>query len=168
MSTSVSAKPSGAASKCGCGCSPDSSTTNESSPLRMPVSLAVGSRKSATPVVFIAGKSPSPPARLRRHAASMSTANKAIITAAGTHQFAATQSIQEPDSGGGAAAGFFGTAGVGAGAEALSAGDGSGVAEEAGAVGAGGGAAATDGAGLVWAGSGAARAGAVAGAPSLR
>ena len=54
----------------------------------------------------------------------------ATITAAGTHQLAATQSIQDPDSAG-AAAGFFCTtgagAGIGTGGEVLSAGGGTGV-----------------------------------------
>jgi hypothetical protein len=73
-----------------------------------------------------------------------------MITAAGTHQLAATQSIQDPDSAG-AVAGFFCKtgAGAGAGADALSAGGGTGVAVGAVGVDAGGGAALTDGAGLV-------------------
>jgi len=77
-----------------------------------------------------------------------------MITAAGTHQLDATQSIQDSDSAG-AAAGFFGTtgAGFGTGADVLSVGR-IGVAVDAGGtdvdtVGAGGGAAVTDGAGLV-------------------
>src|SRR5258708_2405630 len=121
----------------------------------MPASLALGSRKSATSVASSPWKSP-PAARLRR-AANRSTANNAMITAAGTHQLEATQSIQDLDSAG-AAAGFFCTAGAGActgaGADVLSDGGGTAVAVDAGgvdagAVGAGGGAAATDGAGWV-------------------
>src|SRR5258708_36534721 len=122
----------------------------------MAPSLAVGSWKPATSVDSIPGKSPPPPVRLRRHAANISTANKAMITAAGTHQLAATQSIQDPDSAGGATAGFFCTTvdggGTGAGAEGLSTGGGTAVAVGPGGPGAGGGAAATDGAGLGWAG----------------
>ena len=79
-----------------------------------------------------------------------------MITAAGIHQWAATQSIQDPDSSGGTTAGFFCTtgAGVGTGGEVLSTGGGTGVAVgaegvDAGAVGAGEGAAVTDGAGFV-------------------
>jgi len=81
-----------------------------------------------------------------------------MITAAGIHQWAATQSIQDPDSSGGTTAGFFCTtvdgAGTGTGGEVLSTGGGTGVAVgaegvAAGAVGAGGGAAVTDGAGFV-------------------
>jgi hypothetical protein len=75
-----------------------------------------------------------------------------MITAAGTHQLAATQSIQDSDAAG-AAAGFFCRTGVGArtgaGADVLSAGGGTGVAVGAGGEDAGGGAALTDGAGLV-------------------
>jgi hypothetical protein len=71
-----------------------------------------------------------------------------MITANGTHQLAAAQSIQDPDSAG-ATTGFFcttgGGAGTGAGGEVLSDGGGRGVGEVA--VGAGGGAVA--GAGLV-------------------
>ncbi len=69
-----------------------------------------------------------PPA-LRRRAANTSTTINATITASGTHQLAAAQSIQDPDSAG-AAAGFFCTTGAGArtgaGADVLSEG-GSGV-----------------------------------------
>src|SRR5258708_13440386 len=97
-----------------------------------------------------------------------------MITAAGTHQLVAPQSIQGPDSAG-AEAGFFGTtgAGSGAGGDVLSAGGGTGVAVDSGGVGlAAGGGALTVGAGLVWAdfGGAGARGGAVAvgGPPRLR
>jgi hypothetical protein len=78
-----------------------------------------------------------------------------MMTATGTHQLAATQSIQDPDSAG-AAAGFFcrmgaaAGAGVRVGADVLSAGGGTGVAvDDAAGADAGGGAALTEGAGLV-------------------
>src|ERR1700722_15391449 len=130
---------------------------------------------------FASIPSKSLPAVRLRHAANTITPNNAMITAAGTHQLAATQSIQEPDSAG-AEAGFFGTtgAGSGAGGDVLSAGGGTGVAVDSGGVDvaaggvAAGGGALTVGSGLFWAffgGSGAgAGVGAVAvgGTPSLR
>src|ERR1700719_2052548 len=87
-------------------CSPDSSTTNESSPPRLAPTLAVGSRNSEMSVESSPGKSLPPPlpALPRRHETN---ARRAINTAripAGSHQFAVAQSIQEPDS---AVTGFF-------------------------------------------------------------
>src|ERR1700722_5215011 len=128
---------------------------------------------------FASIPSKSLPAVRLRHAANTITPNNAMITAAGTHQLAATQSIQEPDSAG-AEAGFFGTtgAGSGAGGDVLSTGGGTGVAVDSGGVDvaaggvAAGGGALTVGAGLVWADFGGAGAGvgavAVGGTPSLR
>src|SRR5450631_674742 len=96
-------------------CSPDSSTTKESSPPRPLAIRAVGSRNSEISVESSPGKSPPPPplACRRRHEANARPAINATITAAGSHQFAVTQSIHDPDS---AATGFFTTgAGFGAG-----------------------------------------------------
>src|ERR1700720_926249 len=103
----------GAASKSGIRCSPDSSTTNESSPLRTPVSLALASRNPTLSLVSNLSRSLLAPCR-RRHAANSSTTINSMITAAGTHQLAAIQSIQDPDSAG-ATAGFLVTTGAGAG-----------------------------------------------------
>src|ERR1700690_198079 len=96
--------------------SPDSSTTNESSPPRLAAILAVGSRNSEISVESSPGKSlppPLPPPPLlacrRRQEAMAKPAIKAAMIAAGNHQFAVSQSIQEPDS----AAGFFATTGAG-------------------------------------------------------
>src|SRR5579859_3315045 len=100
-------------------CSPDSSTTNESSPPRPAPTRAAGSRNSAMSVESRPGKSLTPPvvpppAWRRRQDAKPKTASNATSTPAGTHQFAVTQSIQEPESTG--TAGFFATAGAGFGA----------------------------------------------------
>src|ERR1700679_3433626 len=137
----------------GCRCSPDSSTTNESSPLRMAANLAVGSRKSATSVSSILPRSPWLLCR-RRRAATNSRAKKARITATGTHQLAATQSIQDDSADG---AGFFCATGggvwTGTGLDVTAAGGGSGVAVAVGAAG-GGCAVLVDGAGAGAAGAG--------------
>ena len=97
------------------------------------------------------------PSCLRRHAANANSTINAMITAAGTHQLAATQSIQDPDSAG-AAAGFFGTtgAGTGAGVDVFASGGGKGVAVVEGGAGAGtgGGGALALGAGVLTAGAG--------------
>ncbi len=90
----------GGSSKSGMRCSPDSSTTNESSPLRSAAQLWTPDRerrqRRSSPSLFKSAM----PSCLRRQAAKASTTIKAMITAAGTHQFAATQSIQDPDSAG--------------------------------------------------------------------
>src|ERR1035441_4089048 len=107
------------APKSGTACGPDSSTTNESLPLRMAESLAVASLDSATWVSSI--RAPNPPIELcprRFHAANPSPPSIASKIAAGSHQFPATQSIHEPDGAGGAACLPFsevGAAGTGAG-----------------------------------------------------
>src|ERR1700690_3077773 len=99
-------------------CSPDSSTTNESSPPRLPAILAVGSRNSEMSVESSPGKSPPlpPPACRRRQEGKPKPAINTMMAAAGSHQFAVSQSIQEPDSA--ATAGFFATTGAGFGAGA--------------------------------------------------
>ncbi len=83
----------------GIRCSPDSSTTNESSPRRIDAEL----RGRIAEVGDIGGLHPiqQVDCRLcrRRQAAKTSSRMKAMITAAGTHQCAATQSIQDPESG---------------------------------------------------------------------
>src|ERR1700675_4024902 len=93
----------------GIGCSPDSSTRNESSSPRPVLILAVGSRKLVVSGGASPGKSPPPPvvSWRRRRAAKARPAINNTITAAGTHQLLATQSIHDPDSAAGA--GFFAT-----------------------------------------------------------
>src|ERR1700722_15478602 len=133
--TCVSPKGSVAACISGVGCSPDSSTKKDSSPLR-PASLPDGSRLVPTSVAAILFSS----ATLwrRRHAASASKMKNARMSAAGTHQWAATQSIQDPDSAGVTPGFFCATGGVtGVGVE-VSAGGGTGVAVGAGVVATGG------------------------------
>src|ERR1700684_490006 len=101
------------------GCSPDSSTTNELSPPRALVIRAVGSRNSEISVESSPGKPPPPPPLppcRRRHETIAKPASIKAMTAAGTHQFAVSQSIKEPDSA--VAAGFFATTGAGFGAGA--------------------------------------------------
>src|SRR5271167_3619169 len=104
-------------------CSPDSSTTNESSAPPRPAAMrAVGSRNSDMSVESSPGKSPPPPlAWRRRQDAKNRPATKRTMMPIGTYQFASSQSISEPDSAGG---GFL-TTGTGFGAGAVT---GSGVA----------------------------------------
>src|ERR1700728_4441525 len=126
-------------------CSPDSSTTNESSAPRLLATRAVGSRYSEISVESNPGKSPPPPvlppplACRRRHEAIARPANNARITAAGSHQFCSSQSISEPLCATGT--GFFTTTGFGSGAGA---GVGGGVAVFSTGAGAGGGAGVVD------------------------
>src|SRR5271155_4846068 len=98
----------------GIGCSPDSSTRNESSSPRPVLILAVGSRKLVMSVESRPGKSPPPEGSWRRRRAAIARpAIRRTITAAGKQQFAANQSSHDPDAAAGA--GFFGAACTGAG-----------------------------------------------------
>ena len=159
LRSAVSPKRPVAALKSGMGCGPDSSTTNDSAPLRGAPNLAAGSRRSATSVSSINRLMALVWSLFRRIAANPSPPSTTTNNATGAHQFSATQSIHDP-----AGAGLFLTGGGGAGA-GFTASGGLAVAGAAGRSGAGTGAV-TAGGGV--AACGGVAAGAVAAAPSLR
>src|SRR5208282_1938763 len=112
----VSPKRPVAALKSGMGCGPDSSTTNDSAPLRDVATLETGSRRSATSVSSINRLMALLWSLFRRIAANPSPPSTTTNNATGTHQFSATQSIHDPVKAGGAVVGLFLTGGGGAGA----------------------------------------------------